>query len=173
MMHPDWAGLAGNSISAALGGCLTLLGVHLTNRSSAKARHTEMIRSRGEELYALATGFQKGLTSYFLRRVSVASGAITYDKMLDLEIEDLKRNPQDVHRLEMLVDIYFPEARAACDRLMEARNALRQIAAKHKSAYLTDRNTRHFQAPLSEAMDSIEAAGKQFCEIVLGALRQL
>jgi hypothetical protein len=128
----DWTGLAGNSISAALGGSLALLGVYLTNRRSEQARYADTLRARGEELYSLNAKFLKGLGSYYLRRMSVVYGSITYNEMLDLEIEDLKRNTHDLSRVEMLVNVYFPEARPAYDRLIEARDVLNEIALKHK-----------------------------------------
>ena len=170
----DWIGIAGNSISAALTGSFVLLSVHLTNRRSEQARHAEMLRARGEELYALNAAFLKGINSYFLRRIAVMCGNLTYNQMLDQEIDDLKGKNYDLGQVEMLVNIYFPKARPAFDRLLQAREVLNEIALEHKLAYKSgDLNGGRFVARFEEARGNVDAAGKCLGEIVVKALRSL
>lgn len=170
----DWSQLAENSLSATFGGGLALLGVYFTNRASEKTRRKEMLRARGEELYALNSKFVKGLSSYFLRRMSVVYGNLSYNQMLDLEIEDLKRNTYDLSRIEMLVDVYFPDARSAYDRLIEARDALNEVALKHKQACASgNRTAEQFEELFTTAIKRVDASGKSLGEIVLNALRSL
>jgi hypothetical protein len=174
MIAIDWTGLTGNSISAALGGGIALLGVYLTNRRSEQARHVETLRARGEELYALNADFIKGLSSYFMRRIAVMCGNLTYNQLLDQEIEALKGKHYDLGRIEMLIDVYFSKARPAFDRLLQAREAMSEIALEHKQDYKSgDLNGARFIARFEKAMDKVDAAGKSLGEIVVNALRSL
>jgi len=109
-----------------------------------------------------------------LRRMAVMCGNLTYNQMLDQEIDDLKGKTFDLGRLEMLVDVYFPEARPAFDRLLQARETLNEIALEHKLAYQSgDLNGGRFVARFEAAMGKVDAAGKSLGESVVNALRSL
>ncbi len=68
--------------SAGVGAAVALLGVFLTNRSNtarlkiqleheSRQRNTQLLRSRGEELYELSDKWLNKLAGYYLRRISV------------------------------------------------------------------------------------------------------
>jgi hypothetical protein len=174
MITMEWTTLAGTLSSTALGGGLALFGVHLSSRRSEKLRREEILRTRGEELYALNADFLKGLGSYFLRRVSVMYGNLTYNQMLDQEIDDLKGRNLNLGRMEMLVDVYFANARPSFDRMMKARDTLNEVALEHKRAYAAgELRSDRFVSRFKNAMDNVDAAGKSLADIVVIALRSL
>ncbi|HEX4004718.1 MAG TPA: hypothetical protein VHX60_00955 [Acidobacteriaceae bacterium] len=100
------------------------------------------------------------------------SGNLSYDQMLDLTIEDLKRNPRDLSRIGMLVDAYFPEARPDYDRLIESGDSLNEVALKHKLTYFSgNRNGEGLRGSFTLTMNRVDSSGKAFGEIILNAIR--
>lgn len=171
--------------SAVAGGALALIGVTLTNRSNER-RHTreleardsatrgERLRARAEELYELVDTWLMGLAGYYLRRTSVMQAKMTYNECLDLDIEEGRRTPSNFGRIEMLIDVYFPETRAAYDSVIEARTAMNEIVTLHKHTYERGETDGHqFVDAFVQKQIAIEERGRILLSQIKEAIRGL
>ena len=164
---------------------MALVVVFLTNRSNTarlriqfehehSEKNKELRRQRGEELYELSDKWLNRLAAYYLQRISVMQGKLTFNECLDLEIAAGKENAVNFGRIEMLVDVYFSSTRRAYDDLISARSKLNEIAIAHKRAY--QRGEIYCTAFLSsfvEAQKMVENAGGQFRADIINCIRAL
>jgi hypothetical protein len=131
---------------AILGALIALISVYLTNRSTTQrlrlqfelereARNKDFIRDKLEELYLLHEAWLNALATSYLPFLSVMKGEMTYDDALDLFIKNNKSPTVDFKRLQMLVDLYFPEIKVAFDQLSAARDGANAIKSAHKREY--------------------------------------
>lgn len=155
--------------SGILGALIALISVYLTNRSNTKrlklqfelereTKETEFMRDKLEELYLLHEAWMNALSTSYLPFLSVMQGDITYDQALDLFIENNKNRRDDFKRLQMLVDLYFPEIKSAFSQLSVARDRANKIKAEHKREYKRG-NTNGFAyaGPFIEAQKKLES----------------
>ncbi len=167
-------------LSAASGGAVALISVFLTNRSNTKRlkmqfdhesiqRKTELLRSRGEELYELTEKWRNAFFGYYLRRSGVMQGKLTYNQCLDMDIKDGKEaSSYNFSRIEMLVDVYFPDARPAYDKMMASRAELNKVELAYRRAYEDgDIDGTHFLTPYIQCQKTVEKAGDDFQAKVL------
>jgi hypothetical protein len=169
--------------SAVAGGAVALLSVFLTNRSNtarlkmqldheSRQRKTELLRSRGEELYELTDKWLNKLAGYYLRRSFVMQGKLTYNQCLDLDIQDGKEESVNFGRIGMLIDVYLPATRPAYDKLIAGRTELNNVAAAHKRAYKSgDADVVRFLTQYVQCQHSIEQAGDVFKTQALESIR--
>jgi hypothetical protein len=169
--------------SAVVGGAVALLGVFLTNRSNtarlalqldreSRQRKADLLRDRGEELYELADKWLNKLAGYYLRRSFVMQGKLTYNQVLDLDIQEGREESVNFGRNEMLIDVYFPTTRPAYDSVIAGRTELNKVAAAHKRAYeSSDTDGTRFITPFVQCQHSIEKAGETFKLQVLECIR--
>lgn len=132
---------------SVLTGVFTLLGVWFANRSSLKQltlklgheadrENKEAIRIRIEELYALFEGWAAHFVTHHVIYRRVMDGILEYNDAMDI---DLKRKPvHDVRRLFALADIYFPNARAAFEEVMDLRDQANEVQHEFREKYRVD-----------------------------------
>ena len=132
--------------TAILGALIALVSVYLTNRSNTRrlklqfeleraTKEKEFIRDKLEELYLLHEAWLNALATSNLPFLSVMKGEITYNQALDMFIENNRTRTVDFKRLEMLVDLYFPDIKPAFNRLSVARDGVNNIRFEHKRQY--------------------------------------
>ena len=132
--------------SGILGALIAMISVYLTNKSNIhilklqlelerKTKEAEFMRDKLEELYLLHEAWMNALSTSYLPFLSVMKGEITYDQALDLFIENNKTPQANFKRLQMLVDLYFPEIKPAFTQLSAARVGANKIKAEHKREY--------------------------------------
>lgn len=99
--------------------------------------------------------------------VDVMTGALDYNQALDLQISNNEKDTPDFVRLEMLVDLYFPELTTQRDALFNARDQVNKIHADHKTQYKKgDLDGRKFVEPMMNALMLVEERGDSFSEAV-------
>jgi hypothetical protein len=161
-----------STVGAIVGGILALFGAYLTHRLDASKREREMLRGKGEDLFAVADRWDKKLFGYFLRRGFVMTGKLTYNQALDQEIAEGKENSIEFGRIEMLIDVYFPTTRSAYNRLIEVRDRLNDVVVEHKRAYESgDHDGGRFYPQLSKGMDDLSEASDSFKLAIITAIR--
>jgi len=133
-------------LSAALGGFVALVSVFFTNRgntarlkiqldSEERKRKQDLLRGRGEELYELIDKWSTALFSYYMALPLVLQGTLSYNELLDFQIKQSEKGVDgNFARIEMLIDVYFPEVRSAYDDLIKGRDKINAIVLEHKRA---------------------------------------
>lgn len=172
-------------LSTLAGGAVALFSVFLTNRSNEsrlkaqfdhelRKQKSDLLRSRGEELYELTDSWLKKLFGYYLGISFVMQGKLTFNQCLDLQIQEGNKESFDFGRIEMLIDVYFPSTRPAYDKIIASRTELNKIATAHKRAYESgDIDGGRFLKTFVQSQQSIEQAGEIFMKQVLDCIRAL
>jgi hypothetical protein len=139
---------------------VTLLGVYLTNlgntrRLNLQLQHEELLkekqsqRERLEELYMLAAKYSLGLTGMYLPYFSAVDGKIQLGDANRMVVESLDKESFDFPRLQMLIDIYFPETLPAYLNLMHARDETQKVWNA------CEKHLEHHQLPDSDMKSSL------------------
>jgi len=101
-------------------------------------------------------------------------GKLDYNQCLDLGIEDGKALAHNFGRIKMLIDVYFPDARAAYDETIKCRDDLNKVAIAHKHAYECGQTDgQGFPERFLETQYAIETNGDRLKETVLQIVRAL
>lgn len=170
-------------LSAVLGAAVALVAAILTNRANARAagearahelaiRRQELNRSRGEELYTLLQTWMNGLWGYFFIKSNIMSGKLTYNEGLDLEIQGNKESKGQHVRIEMLIDVYFPELRASYDVLIKHREEAHDIVHVHRERYrVGETDGSRFLPALQEKQKQMGEAASELNNQILVRLR--
>ncbi|WDE01009.1 hypothetical protein [Thalassomonas actiniarum] len=161
-------------IAALLTATLTFLGVYLTNRGNNKRLKEQLDHEKNlnaqkirieklEELYLLAEGWVTSLASYYLPYTSVMQGKISYDEALTVAIEDGKNNAVDFKKLQMLVDLHFPEIQENFTQLLECRQEVNDIMFSHKKDYMRGAtNGEKYLLPFVQFQQKLEQEAQNF-----------
>jgi hypothetical protein len=136
-------------LATMLGGALAMMGTLFQQKRETRHRKELLLRERGEELYGATVRWLNGLASFALRRSACMQGKLTYNQILDMDIEAGKGG-SDYDRIELLIDVYFPSARSAYDAVVQEREKLNAIEAPFKQSYrqgfipMTDTTSRSY-----------------------------
>lgn len=142
---------------------------------SEKARRTEdLMRERGEELYELVDSWSGGLISHYLTMNYVMSGKLTYNQALEIDAKRMSGGAPKFARIEMLIDVYYPDARGTYDALIERRDQANSVVTKHKREYEKSGPGKstlldEFIAIQVEVENGIEALKKKIIALVRAA----
>jgi hypothetical protein len=172
-------------LSGLLGGIIALISVFLTNRghttrlamqfeNDAGKRKEDLLRARGEELYELTDTWLNALFSYHTSTSFVIDERITYNEALDLQVKQGEKQAGNFARIEMLIDVYFPEARKTYDDLIVGRDKVNAIMIEHKRAYqdgILDK--KRFLPPFKERQLEVLQAGKKLKTEILVCIRSI
>lgn len=169
--------------SAALGGAVALVGVFLTNRGNTnrllaqldhdnRKKKEELLRDRGEELYELVDKWINGILGHYLSRMSVMREKISYNESLDIDAKQLQGKGINFGRIEMLIDVYFPQMRAQYDVVISRRTKANQYVAEHKFAYERgNTDGTKFLKPFTAAQVEMEAAADELKSLIVEQVR--
>jgi hypothetical protein len=138
-------------------------------------RKTELLRSRGEELYELTDKWLNSFFGYSLRRSAVMQGKLTYNQCLDMDInEGGKASSFNFGRIEMLVDVYFPNVRHAYDKMMAGRTEINKVELAYRRAYENgDHDGTRFLKPYVQCQKTVEEAGEVLKANLLESIRAI
>ena len=136
-------------IGTLLGSLLTIIGVILTNKSSNERlkiqlehekniRRKELRRERAEELYVESKKYFTALQTHYVLCERVMDGKLTISQMQDLVIQN--KLDYEHHRLNMIVDMYFPNLQESFKDIMEKRDALSKIFSAYKEEYKNNKD---------------------------------
>jgi hypothetical protein len=175
-----------NSVSPAVAGAAAaLIGVWLTNVGNDNRAHLQakterekerrnILRERGDELYQHAYRWAAQLRSDTLIWHGAMVGQYGVNEALDMEIAEFNDRKFDYGRIEMLVDVYFPEARAQLDSLLQHRDERsRYINAFKRSYKAGDLDGRTFAKQLMDSVAAFEGEFKGFARIIVESMRAL
>lgn len=118
-----------------------------------------------EELYLLTESWTKILVIHYLPYIKVMRGEISYNQALDQTIK-LETNKVDFDRLQMIIDLHYPEFRPAFTNLLQARDAASSIMMEHKKSYKNGRDGRRFIDPLIDTLNHIERSGDSLKKMI-------
>ena len=132
--------------TALITSTITLISVWLTNSASNKRlkiqfqnekdiKKEELIRSNLEELYIISNKYLDTLFTYYLPYRSVMEGKITFNEALDITIAS--KVDYDLHRIRMLINMYFPELKSKFNQIIDIRDKLNLIVSGYKEQYKT------------------------------------
>ena len=159
--------------TAIITATVTLLAVYLTNRGNTNRlkiqleheRNTKqdaIYRDKLEELYVVAHKWITLLGSHMLPYLRVMEGDLDYNQALDMTIAQGKEDLPDFERLQMLIDLYFPQLTEPLKELRDARDAANKIMAIHKMEYKQGNvDGRKFVDPMLAALKQIDETGEQ------------
>jgi hypothetical protein len=165
--------------AAVLGSLIALTSSYLTNRSNTRrlklqfeldreTKEREFIRDKVEELYLLHEEWLNVFVSSNLPFISVMKGEITYNDALDMFIDGNKNRTVDFKRLQMLVDLYFPDVKASFDRLATARDEVNKIKSEHKRQYKRGNiDGTAYVMPFIEAQQKLEGEASHVKEQII------
>ncbi|MCU1264129.1 MAG: hypothetical protein JWM21_447 [Acidobacteria bacterium] len=165
--------------AAVLGSLIALTSSYLTNRSNTRrlklqfeldreTKEREFTRDKVEELYLLHEEWLNVSASSNLPFISVMKGEITYNDALDMFIDGNKNRTVDFKRLQMLVDLYFPDVKASFDRLATARDEVNKIKSEHKRQYKRGNiDGTAYVMPFIEAQQTLEGEASHVKEQII------
>jgi hypothetical protein len=170
-------------VAALVGGSIAFVGVLLTNRGNTerlrvqlahdtgKSRE-ELIRDRGEELYELTDKWGNQILIHYINRLRVMQGKLTFNQSLDLDIQHMQGSEVNFGRIEMLIDVYFPNLRSQYDSVITCRSRANEIMYEHKLAYEEGGNEgAAFIKPFVTAQFEMEVAVKSLKSLIIEQLR--
>lgn len=128
-------------ITALIVSISTLLGIYLTNKFNSRqakvnlefTRDQKMVELRLqklEELYLLFEQWEAFLSSTYLIYSYAYAGKLNYTQVLDMVNKKSENENVDFHKIQMLLNIYFPELRENYEKVISKRSSL--------SKYLSD-----------------------------------
>jgi hypothetical protein len=178
-------GSAYTVMTALITAIATLLGVYLTNKGNThrffrqleherESNRRKLMRDKLEELYVLSEKYINSLGCHYLPYLDVMMGELTYNQALDMTIRQRDTNSVDFHRLEMLIDLYFPENKAPYDLLLNARDRANEIMTEHKRQYKTgNMDGSRFVEPFLKVQDEITRAAKALREHIVSEVAKV
>ena len=170
-------------VTALLTASVTLVAVHLTNRNNTtrllrqldheKSLNRERIRrERGEELYVLSEKYFTWLVSDYLPYLRVMQNELTYNEALDLTLASDNSDRPDFQRLEMLVDLYFPDLTKPLQAVFSPRDQANKLLAIHKTAYKQgETDGRKYIRTMNDILAELQQATAEFREQAVRLVR--
>ena len=146
------------------------LDMRLPNPSPRVSSSSTSRRERGEELFALAEQYFDVLVGHYLPYLRVMAGELTYNQALDLTIAQKTR--PNVHRVELLIGVEFPELEPAFACVLAARDRGNEILTAHKAAYKRgDTEGHRYIQPLRTVLSELARATDQFKRDTVAAIK--
>ena len=109
---------------------------------------------RAPELHATAAAWMKRIDVRYMHFYSVMLGNISYDQAQAMEVEQSK-TVHDVARIELLIDVYFPQTRKCYDLYTACRDAVEEVRLAFKKTFPNGNLVKNAQF-----LERFEAAGK-------------
>lgn len=146
MAGTEITGAIATIAASAVTGVVALLTVHLTNRGNndriasqlsheKQIARAELMREKGEELYELASEWQRNISTQCVAIHAVMRGDLTYNQALDLQNEAVTRGKH--YRIHLLAQAYFPDITGRLSEVEEKVEAVSKLRTYHKAAYQT------------------------------------
>lgn len=167
--------------SAAVGGILSFVGVFLTNAANlkntryqleheAKQKERERLQEKGEELYALIEKWQSVLLAKYTTHAPFVRGEVSRAEAMHNLHTIIKEFPYDFQRIELLTDIYFPEAKEAYAKATTALSSLNRIEEEIKRG--EKKPSKECSSAYSSLQDALQNYGEEFKRLVAKLIRE-
>jgi hypothetical protein len=124
-------------------------------------------QSRLEELFILFKKWTLHIDLIYIKHATAMKGDIDYQAMLDMVIEQCNKNSFDFTRIEMLIDLYFPNIKPAYERLIETRTKANRFMLEYGKQYV-EGNTdgRKFLAPFLDAQNEFSQEAERVKKLI-------
>jgi hypothetical protein len=124
-------------------------------------------QSRLEELFILFKKWTLNIELIYINHARAMKGDIDYQAMLDMVIEQCNKNSFDFTRIEMLIDLYFPNIKPAYERLIETRTKANRFMLEYGNQYV-EGNTdgRRFLAPFLDAQNEFSQEAERVIKLI-------
>jgi hypothetical protein len=123
--------------------------------------------SRLEELFILFKKWALKHDLVYINHARAMKGDIDYQVMLDMEIERCYKNPFDFNRLEMLINLYFPNIKAVYERLIETRTKANKFMLEYGNQYVKgNTDGRKFLAPFLDAQKEFSQEAERVIKLI-------
>lgn len=131
-------------VTAILTATATLSGVYLTNKENTKRlvlqlenereiKQNELMREKLEELYLLSKKWAANIDIAYLNHTRAMNGDFDFETLLNIEKERNDKNACDFSRLEMLIDLYFPNIKVVYEEVIKARTKANQFMLVYRN----------------------------------------
>lgn len=130
-------------ITAIITAVVTLFSVYLSNighknreiaqhNRNAAQRKEELRRSKLEELYSLFAKWEADVLSIYMVFIPVLSGKMAEKDAWDISNKNQLSNSGAFQQINMLVHLYFPEAKSELDSVLNARAEVSKFMGKNR-----------------------------------------
>jgi hypothetical protein len=158
-------------LASIITGVAAFLGVVLTNRYNftrikleneidAERKRRDLHRERGEELYVAVDKWLRVIGTNYLSILRVMHGKLTYNQHNELTLKWSEQKGYDFSRLEMIIDVYFPDIKDSYSKVLEARTEINRISAEHERQFNSGKTDSHgLIAQFVAAQEKFESTG--------------
>jgi hypothetical protein len=123
--------------------------------------------SRLEELFILFKKWASNIDLIYINHARAMKGDMDYQVMLDMEIERCDKNYFDFNRLEMLINLYFPNIKPAYERLIETRTKANKFMLEYGNQYVGgNTDGRKFLAPFLDAQNEFSQEAERVIKLI-------
>lgn len=156
----------------------TLAGVFITNKANNKRlalqlnheqeiKQKQLIREKLEELYLLFKRWTSITDMMYINHARAMKGDIDYQTMLDMEVERNNKNTFDFNRIEMLIDLYFPNIKPAYEIVIGTRTKANQFMLSYGNQ-CQEGNTegKNFLAPFLDAQNKFSQEAERVIKLI-------
>ena len=156
----------------------TLSGVFITNKANNKRlalqlnheqeiKQKQLMREKLEELYLLFKRWTFIIDMTYINHARAMKGDIDYQTMLDMEVERDNKNTFDFNRIEMLIDLYYPNIKPAYEGLIETRTKANQFMLAYGNQ-CQEGNTdgKKFLAPFLDAQNKFSQEAEKVIKVI-------
>jgi hypothetical protein len=120
-----------------------------------------------EELYLLFKNWASNIEIIYINHTRAMKGDISYQAMLDMEIERFDKNALNFNRLVMLIDLYFPKIKPAYERVIDARTKSNQFMLEYGNQCAAgNTDGENFLAPFLDAQNKFSQEVKRVIKII-------
>lgn len=107
----------------------------VTFRLNARRDDRLIRQERLEQLYEAFFEVKRRLASYWVPYLAVMNDRISYDKALEITVEEKEYEPLPIARMEMLATMYHPVLLPLVEELLEIRDQGNTVIHLHKEEY--------------------------------------
>jgi hypothetical protein len=120
-----------------------------------------------EELFVLFKKWASNIDLIYINHARAMKGDIDYLVMLGMEIERSNENSFDFDRLEMLINLYFPNIKLAYERLIETRTKANKFMLEYGNQYVAgNTDGRKFLAPFLDAQNEFSKEAERVIKLI-------
>lgn len=131
---------------------------NLQREHDSETKKKSFMLERGEELFVSINKFATQTAVVHLPLYAVMKGELTYNHYLDHLISRTKKIDYDPTRIELLIQVYFPELSREYDIIRGKIDELNDVIERHKCTYKDSggEEAPQFILPLQESQLTLE-----------------
>ncbi|MDB5375884.1 MAG: hypothetical protein JWR00_330 [Rubritepida sp.] len=172
MMDQTTVTLIVGLVTVAMSGVVSSI---VTFRLGKSKEQQAFMRAKAEQLYLATDEYGKAFSGLFIGHLQLMNGRIDYNQMLDMQIADGQKDRKygGAETMTMLVEIYFPNARAALAQVWKTRDTISTVTAQIKRYYQEagDASDPELKARFVTAVGAVDQAIKALQIEIIRAAR--